>query len=65
VNASILGGPSNTMIGNVIQNEFLVNFNYPVASAMSFLLIAALLIGATIYARVLGTEEVTSGAIRT
>jgi spermidine/putrescine transport system permease protein len=64
VNASILGGPGNTMIGNVIQNEFLVNFNYPVAAAMSFLLIAALLVGATIYARVLGTEDVTSGAAR-
>jgi spermidine/putrescine transport system permease protein len=64
VNASVLGGPGNTMIGNVIQTEFLVNFNYPVAAAMSFLLIAALLIGATVYARILGTEEVTSAAIR-
>jgi spermidine/putrescine transport system permease protein len=64
VNASVLGGPGNTMIGNVIQTEFLVNFNYPVAAAMSFLLIAALLIGATVYARVLGTEEVTSAAVR-
>jgi spermidine/putrescine transport system permease protein len=64
VNAQLLGGPGTTMIGNVIQNEFLFNFNYPVASAMSFLLIAALLVGATIYARVLGTEDVTSGAAR-
>lgn len=62
VNASILGGPGNTMIGNVIQTEFLTNFNYPVAAAMSFLLIAALVIGVTIYARVLGTEDVMSAA---
>jgi spermidine/putrescine transport system permease protein len=64
VNAAILGGPNNTMIGNVIQREFLESFNYPVAAALSFILMAALLIGATVYARVIGTEEVTSGAVR-
>lgn len=62
VNASILGGPGNTMIGNVIQSTFLTNTNYPIAAAMSFILMAALLVGASIYARVLGTEDVTSGA---
>lgn len=62
VNVSVLGGPGNTMVGNVIQNEFLTNFNYPLAAAMSFILMAALLIGASIYARVLGTEDVTRGA---
>jgi spermidine/putrescine transport system permease protein len=62
VNVSVLGGPSNTMIGNVIQSQFLNNFNYPLAAAMSFILMAALLIGASIYARVLGTEDVTAGA---
>ena len=62
VNVSVLGGPSNTMIGNVIQSQFLNNFNYPLAAAMSFILMAALLIGASVYARVLGTEDVTSGA---
>ena len=62
VNVSILGGPGNTMIGNEIQLQFLDNFNYPLAAAMSFILMAALLIGASIYARVLGTEDVTAGA---
>ena len=62
VNVSVLGGPSNTMIGNIIQLEFLQNFNYPLAAAMSFILMAALLVGASIYARVLGTEDVTQGA---
>ena len=51
------------MIGNVIQTQFLTNLDYPIAAAMSFILMAALLIGATIYARVLGTEDVTSGAV--
>jgi spermidine/putrescine transport system permease protein len=58
VNASILGGTSTTMIGNVIQTVYLSNNNYPLASAMSFLLMAALLIGIFVYARALGTEQV-------
>jgi spermidine/putrescine transport system permease protein len=62
VNVTYLGGPQNTMIGNVIQTQFLTNLNYPMAAAMSFILMAALLIGASIYAKVLGTEDVTRGA---
>jgi len=58
VNSSILGGTSTTMIGNVIQTVYLRNNNYPLASAMSFLLMAALLIGIFVYARALGTEQV-------
>lgn len=58
VNAHILGGPTNTMIGNVIQNLYLVNQRYPSASALSFTLMAALLIGLFAYARALGTEDV-------
>ncbi|HKQ02942.1 MAG TPA: ABC transporter permease [Actinomycetes bacterium] len=58
VNSSILGGTSTTMIGNVIQTVYLSNNNYPLASAMSFLLMAALLIGIFVYARALGTEQV-------
>jgi spermidine/putrescine transport system permease protein len=58
VNASILGGTSTTMIGNIIQTLYLTNNDYPLASALSFVLMAVLLIGVTIYARVLGTERV-------
>jgi spermidine/putrescine transport system permease protein len=58
VNTSILGGTSTTMIGNVIQTVYLSNNNYPLASAMSFLLMAALLVGIFVYARALGTEQV-------
>jgi len=58
VNAAILGGPGTTMIGNVIQTEYLTNLDYPLASALSFTLMAALLIGVFAYARALGTEEV-------
>ncbi|GGM84814.1 ABC transporter permease [Thermopolyspora flexuosa] len=58
VNASILGGATNTMIGNVIQNQYLVTQDYPVAAALSFTLMAVLLIGIFAYARALGSEEV-------
>jgi spermidine/putrescine transport system permease protein len=64
VNTSILGGTSTTMIGNVIQTVYLSNNNYPLASAMSFLLMAALLIGIFVYARALGTEQVMEVAQR-
>jgi spermidine/putrescine transport system permease protein len=62
VNASILGGTSSTMIGNVIQTQFLTNNSYPLASALSFILMAILLVGVFIYARALGTSDVTGVA---
>jgi spermidine/putrescine transport system permease protein len=62
VNSSILGGTQNTMIGNIIQNEYLINQTYPEASALSFTLMAVLLVGIFVYARALGTEEVLEAA---
>jgi spermidine/putrescine transport system permease protein len=64
VNAAILGGPENTMIGNVIQTEYFNNNNYPTASALSFTLMAILLVGIFLYARVLGTKDVLEAAGR-
>ncbi|SEG86906.1 spermidine/putrescine transport system permease protein [Thermomonospora echinospora] len=64
VNAAILGGPQNTMIGNVIQTEYFNNSNYPTASALSFTLMAILLVGIFLYARVLGTKDVLEAAGR-
>jgi spermidine/putrescine transport system permease protein len=58
VNATVLGGTNNTMIGNIIQNLYLVNTDYPQAAALSFALMAILLIGIFLYARALGTEDV-------
>jgi spermidine/putrescine transport system permease protein len=62
VNATILGGTDTTMIGNVIQTEFFTNLDYPMASALSFILMAALLISVFVYARFLGTDEVLEAA---
>jgi len=59
LNAAVLGGVGTTMIGNVIQTEFLVNNDYPEAAAISFLLLAGILAGVALYARLLGTEELT------
>jgi spermidine/putrescine transport system permease protein len=64
VNASVLGGTQNTMIGNVIQNQYLVTQDYPLASALSFTLMAVLLVGIFLYARALGTEDVLRAAAR-
>ena len=59
INAQLLGSPSTTMIGNVIQREFLQNNDYPEAAALSFILMAGILVGVALYARLLGTEELT------
>ena len=59
VNAALLGSPNTTMIGNVIQSRFLVLLDYPSAAALSFLLMATILIAVGVYARLLGTEEIT------
>ncbi|MEV5753128.1 ABC transporter permease [Actinoallomurus sp. NPDC052308] len=64
VNATVLGGTNNTMIGNVIQNLYLVNNDYPQAAALSFALMAILLLGIFAYARALGTEDVLEVAAR-
>jgi spermidine/putrescine transport system permease protein len=57
VNASILGGTKTTMIGNIIQLEYLTNLHYPIASALSFILMVAMLIGILAYARVVGARS--------
>lgn len=58
VNATILGGTSTTMIGNVIQTQYLTNLDYPMGSALSFGVMAVLLVGLMAYARSLGTRHV-------
>ena len=59
VNAQLLGGPNQQMIGNVIQVRFLRVLDYPGAAALSFILMASILVAVMIYARLLGTEELT------
>ncbi|HTS73679.1 MAG TPA: ABC transporter permease [Gaiellaceae bacterium] len=58
VNATILGGPDTTMIGNIIQTEYLTNFDYPMAAALSSLLIGGTLIVIFLYARTFGASQI-------
>jgi spermidine/putrescine transport system permease protein len=62
VNAELLGNPSTRMIGNVIQSRFLTLNDYPVASALSFMLMAGILLAVAVYARLLGTEQLAASA---
>lgn len=57
VNASILGNPNTKMLGNVIESRFFKIVDYPTAAALSFTLMAAILILVTIYIRKAGTDE--------
>jgi spermidine/putrescine transport system permease protein len=57
INADYLGSTKTTMIGNVIQKQFLVIKDYPVAAAMSFVLMALIVAGVLLYTRALGTED--------
>jgi len=57
INAEYLGNPNTTMIGNSIQDQFLVQNNTPLAAAMSFVLMAIITVAVLVYTKVLGTEE--------
>jgi spermidine/putrescine transport system permease protein len=59
INAQLLGTPQQYMIGNVIQSKFLVLTDYPQAAALSFVLMAVILVAVLAYARALGTERLT------
>jgi spermidine/putrescine transport system permease protein len=62
INAQLLGSPDNHMIGNVIQSKFLELTDYPAAAAMSFILMAGILVAVFLYARLVGTEQLTGTA---
>ncbi|MER6915413.1 ABC transporter permease [Streptomyces sp. NPDC000594] len=57
INAELLGSTDTKMVGNVIQSQFLRVLDYPTAAALSFLLMAIVLIVVTFYIRRAGTEE--------
>jgi spermidine/putrescine transport system permease protein len=59
VNAELLGNTQTKMIGNVIQDRFVSQGDYPTAAAMSFILMAGILVAVLLYGRFLGTEQLT------
>ncbi len=54
INAQLLGTSRQYMIGNVIQSKFLVIVDYPAAAALSFVMMAVLLVMVFLYVRALG-----------
>jgi spermidine/putrescine transport system permease protein len=57
VNAALLGSPKQTMIGNVIQSRYLEVNDYPTAAALSFMLMAIILVLVAVWAKIAGTES--------
>jgi spermidine/putrescine transport system permease protein len=57
VNAELLGGDKQRMIGNIIEKNFLRENFRSQMSALSFVLMLLILGGVLLYARLLGTED--------
>ena len=66
INAELLGTPRQFMIGNVIQSRYLEVADYPTAAALSFLLMAFMLVIVLVWALIAGTEALlgTEGEAR-
>src|SRR5918994_4475023 len=57
VNAFYLGSSQQAMIGNRIQSLYLFERDYPTAAALSFVLMAVVLVGGFVYIRFAGAES--------
>jgi spermidine/putrescine transport system permease protein len=64
VNAQLLGTSRQYMIGNVIQSRFLVLTDYPTAAALSFILMAAILLLVLAWVKVAGSEALVGAEAR-
>ena len=64
INAELLGTPRQAMIGNVIQSRYLELIDYPTAAALSFVLMAAILVLVLVWARLAGTEALMGAEAR-
>jgi len=57
INSKLLGSTQTTMIGQVIDGQFLRVLDYPTAAALSVMLMASIVILVALYVRRAGTEE--------
>ncbi|NOY99519.1 MAG: ABC transporter permease [Chloroflexi bacterium] len=57
VTPAILGGGKSLMIGNIISNQFLAAHDWPFGSALSFVMMAVMLLATLIYFRSTTSEE--------
>jgi spermidine/putrescine transport system permease protein len=64
INAELLGTPRQTMIGNVIQSRYLELTDYPTAAALSFVLMAVILVMVLAWAKIAGTESLMGAEAR-
>jgi spermidine/putrescine transport system permease protein len=64
INAELLGTPRQTMIGNVIQSRYLELTDYPTAAALSFVLMAVILVLVLLWAKIAGTESLMGAEAR-
>jgi spermidine/putrescine transport system permease protein len=61
VNQDLLGGVGTTMVGRVIQTQFAVSINYPLAASLAFVFMLGLLATLLLYQRIFGTEQIMGG----
>jgi spermidine/putrescine transport system permease protein len=57
INARLLGNIQTSMVGQVIDGQFLTVMDYPLAAALSFILMGTIIILVGLYIRSAGTEE--------
>jgi spermidine/putrescine transport system permease protein len=56
VSASLLGGPEQVMIGNLIQQQFQASDNWPFGAALTVVMMTFLLIWMSLYLRAAARE---------
>jgi spermidine/putrescine transport system permease protein len=57
INPELLGSPAQFTIGNVIENTFLVQLDFPMAAACSVILMAAIVLLVLVYVRRTNSED--------
>ena len=58
INAELLGNPNTSVIGGVVQTQFLERNDYPTAAAISFVIMAIITALVLVYSKFLGTEDI-------
>jgi spermidine/putrescine transport system permease protein len=53
------GNPEVFMVGNIIQRKFLDSLDYPAAAALSFVLVAAVMVLVIVYTRLIGSDRLS------
>jgi spermidine/putrescine transport system permease protein len=61
VSASLLGGPDDVMVGNLIQQQFQASDNWPFGAALTVVMMAFLLIWMSLYLRSAAREAKEAG----